>query len=73
MKRSNGETVMIMTLSMIKISPMKCIMEIHSGIEMILMNLFVRKVSQKTKKKLNGETVMMNLAKVKVNPIKTYA
>lgn len=71
MKRSNGETVMIMTLSMIKISPMKCIMEIHSGIEMILMNLFVRKVSQK--RRLNGETVMMNPAKVKVNPIKTYA
>ena len=50
---------------------MKCIMEIHSGIEMILMNLFVRKVSQK--RRLNGETVMMNPAKVKVNPIKTYA
>ena len=73
MKKPSGETTTIRTLSIVTVSPTKRIMDIYNEIKIILRLLFVRKVSQKTKRKLNGETVMMNPAKVKVNPIKTYA
>ena len=57
--------------AIVRVSPIRVIMEIHSGIKMILTNLFVLKVSWMTMMKMNGGTVMvMNIAIVKVSLVK---
>ena len=57
--------------AIVRVSPMRVIMEIHSRIKMILTTLFVLKVSWMTMMKMNGGTVMvMNIAIVKVSLVK---
>ena len=61
----------MMISSIVRVSPMRVIMEIHSRIKMILTTLFVLKVSWMTMMKMSGGTVMiMSLSIVKVNLIK---
>ena len=59
MEKMSGETLMILNLSIVEVSPKKLIMEIHNGIKMIRTTLFLRKVSWMTMKKPTGETVMI--------------
>ena len=71
MEKMSGETLMILNLSIVEVSPKKLIMEIHNGIKMIRTTLFLRKVSWMTMKKPTGETLMiMKLLIVKLGPIK---
>ena len=57
--------------AIVRVSPMRVIMEIHSRIKMILTTLFVLKVSWMTMMKMNGGTVMvMNIVIVKVSLVK---
>ena len=64
-------TVMMMNLSIVKVSPMELAIGIRNTFKMILITLFVLKVSWMTMMKKSGETVMMmNLAIVKVSPVK---
>ena len=51
MEKMSGETLMILNLSIVEVSPKKLIMEIHNGIKMIRTTLFLRKVSWMTMKK----------------------
>ena len=61
----------MMISSIVRVSRMRIIMEIHSRIKMILTTLFVLKVSWMTMMKMNGGTVMiMSLSIVKVNLMK---
>ena len=61
----------MMISSIVRVSPMIVIMEIHSRIKMILTTLFVLKVSWMTMMKMSGGTVMiMSLLIVKVNLMK---
>lgn len=46
MKMYSGETVITMTLAIVRVSLIKLIMEIYFGIKMILTTLFVLQVSQ---------------------------
>ena len=67
----SGEREIMMISSIVRVSPMRVIMEIHSRIKMILTTLFVLKVSWMTMMKMSGGTVMiMSLSIVKVNLIK---
>ena len=59
MEKMSGETLMILNLSIVEVSPKKLIMEIHNGIKIIRTTLFLRKVSWMTMKKPTGETVMI--------------
>ena len=71
LKMQSGEREIMMISSIVRVSPMRVIMEIHSRIKMILTNLFVLKVSWMTMMKMNGGTVMvMNIAIVKVSLVK---
>ena len=71
LKMQSGEREITMISSIVRVSPMRVIMEIHSRIKMILTNLFVLKVSWMTMMKMNGGTVMvMNIAIVKVSLVK---
>ena len=67
----SGDGEIMMNSSIVRVSPMRIIMEIHSRIKMILTTLFVLKVSWMTMMKKSGGTVMiMSLSIVKVNLIK---
>ena len=71
MKMQSGEREIMMISSIVLVSPMRVIMEIHSRIKMILTTLFVLKVSWMTMMKMSGGTVMiMSLSIVKVNLMK---
>ena len=71
MKMQSGEREIMMISSIVRVSPMRVIMEIHSRIKMILTTLFVLKVSWMTMMKMSGGTVMiMSLSIVKVNLMK---
>ena len=71
MKMQSGEKEIMMISSIVRVSPMRIIMEIHSRIKMILTTLFVLKVSWMTMMKKTGGTVMiMSLSIVKVHLIK---
>ena len=71
MKMQSGEREIMMISSIVRVSRMRIIMEIHSRIKMILTTLFVLKVSWMTMMKMNGGTVMiMSLSIVKVNLMK---
>ena len=48
LEKMSGETLMILNLSIVEVSPKKLIMEIHNGIKMIRTTLFLRKVSWMT-------------------------
>ena len=65
-KKPNGEALRTMNLLIVKVGPIKLIMEIQSRIRTIFMTLFVLKVSWMTMMKMSGETVMI----VKVSPVK---
>ena len=70
MKMHSGETVIMMTLAIVRVSLIKLIMEIYFGIKMILTTLFLLKMSWMTMRKIRGGTVMMmNLSIVKVSPV----
>ena len=67
----SGEREIMMISSIVRVSRMRVIMEIHSRIKMILTTLFVLKVSWMTMMKMNGGTVMIvNQAIVKVRLVK---
>ena len=71
MKMQSGEREIMMISSIVRVSRMRIIMEIHSRIKMILTTLFVLKVSWMTMMKMSGGTVMiMSLSIVKVNLMK---
>ena len=71
LKMQSGEKEIMMNSSIVRVSPMRIIMEIHSRIKMILTTLFVLKVSWMTMMKKTGGTVMiMSLSIVKVHLIK---
>ena len=71
MKMQSGEREITMISSIVRVSPMRVTMEIHSRIKMILTTLFVLKVSWMTMMKMSGGTVMiMSLSIVKVNLMK---
>ena len=71
LKMQSGDGEIMMNSSIVRVSPMRVIMEIHSRIKMILTTLFVLKVSWMTMMKKSGGTVMiMSLSIVKVNLIK---
>ena len=57
MKKPTGETVMIMNLLIVKVGPMKLIMEIHSRIKIVLSALFLLEVTSIALKKPSGEKV----------------
>ena len=71
MKMQSGEREIMMISSIVRVSRMRVIMEIHSRIKMILTTLFALKVSWMTMMKMNGGTVMIvNQAIVKVRIVK---
>ena len=57
MKKPTGETVMIMNLLIVKVGPIKLIMEIHSRIKIVLSALFLLEVTSIALKKPSGEKV----------------
>ena len=57
MKKPTGETVMIMNLLIVKVGPIKLIMEIHSRIKIVLSALFLLEVTSIALKKPGGEKV----------------
>ena len=61
MKKPTGETVMIMNLLIVKVGPIKFIMEIHSRIKIVLSALFLLEVTSIALKKPSGEkgTIMI--------------
>ena len=61
MKKPTGETVMIMNLLIVKVGPIKLIMEIHSRIKIVLSVLFLLEVTLIALKKPSGEkgTIMI--------------
>ena len=61
MKKPTGETVMIMNLLIVKVGPIKLIMEIHSRIKIVLSVLFLLEVTSIALKKPSGEkgTIMI--------------
>ena len=61
MKKPTGETVMIMNLLIVKVGPIKLIMEIHSRIKIVLSALFLLEVTSIALKKPSGEkgTIMI--------------
>ena len=71
LKMQSGEKEIMMNSSIVRVSPMRIIMEIHSRIKMILTTLFVLKVSWMAMMKMSGGMVMiMSLSIVKVNLMK---
>ena len=71
LKMQSGEREIMMISSIVRVSPMRIIMEIHSRIKMILTTLFALKVSWMTMMKMSRGMVMtMSLSIVKVNLIK---
>ena len=60
----------MMISSIVLVSPMRIIMEIHSRIKMILTTLFVLKVSWMTMMKSGGTVMIVNQAIVKVRLVK---
>ena len=71
LKMQSGEREIMMISSIVMVSPMRIIMEIHSRIKMILTTLFALKVSWMTMMKMSGGTVMIvNQAIVKVRLVK---
>ena len=71
LKMQSGEREIMMISSIVRVSRMRIIMEIHSRIKMILTTLFALKVSWMTMMKMNGGTVMIvNQAIVKVRIVK---
>ena len=64
MKKPTGETVMIMNLLIVKVGPIKLIMEIHSRIKIVLSVLFLLEVTLIALKKPSGEkgtTMILNM------------
>ena len=61
MKKPTGETVMIMNLLIVKVGPIKLIMEIHSRIKIVLSALFLLEVTSIALNKPSGEkgTIMI--------------
>ena len=61
MKKPTGETVMIMNLLIVKVGPIKLIMEIHSRIKIVVSALFLLEVTSIALKKPSGEkgTIMI--------------
>ena len=61
MKKPTGETVMIMNLLIVKVGPIKLIMEMHSRIKIVLSALFLLEVTSIALKKPSGEkgTIMI--------------
>ena len=61
MKKPTGETVMIMNLLIVKVGPIKLIMEIHSRIKIVLSVLSLLEVTSIALKKPSGEkgTIMI--------------
>ena len=55
MKKPTGETVMIMNLLIVKVGPIKLIMEIHSRIKIVVSALFLLEVTSIALKKPSGE------------------
>ena len=71
LKMQSGEREIMMISSIVRVSRMRIIMEIHSRIKTILTTLFVLKVSWMTMMKMSGGMVMiMSLSIVKVNLMK---
>ena len=71
LKMQSGDGEIMMNSSIVRVSPMRIIMEIHSRIKMILTTLFVLKVSWMAMMKMSGGMVMiMSLSIVKVNLMK---
>ena len=70
MKMQSGEREIMMISSIVLVSPMRVIMEIHSRIKMILTTLFVLKVSWMTMMKSGGTVMIVNQAIVKVRLVK---
>ena len=70
MKMQSGEREIMMISSIVRVSPMRVIMEIHSRIKMILTTLFVLKVSWMTMMKSGGTVMIVNQAIVKVRLVK---
>ena len=65
MKMSSGETVTMMALSTVMVSPMKLILKIDIGIRMILITLFVLQLKQMVMMISSGVTIMIILLIVK--------
>ena len=65
MKMSSGETVTMMALSTVMVSPMKLILKIDIGIRMILITLFVLQLGQMVMMISSGVTIMIILLIVK--------
>ena len=65
MKMSSGETVTMMALSTVMVSPMKLILKIDIGIRMILITLFVLQLRQMVMMISSGVTIMIILLIVK--------
>ena len=70
LKMQSGEREIMMISSIVLVSPMRVIMEIHSRIKMILTTLFVLKVSWMTMMKSGGTVMIVNQAIVKVRLVK---
>ena len=70
MKMQSGEREIMMISSIVMVSRMRIIMEIHSRIKMILTTLFVLKVSWMTMMKSGGTVMIVNQAIVKVRLVK---
>ena len=70
MKMQSGEREIMMISSIVLVSPMRVIMEIHSRIKMILTTLFVLKVNWMTMMKSGGTVMIVNQAIVKVRLVK---
>ena len=70
MKMQSGEREIMMISSIVRVSRMRIIMEIHSRIKMILTTLFVLKVSWMTMMKSGGTVMIVNQAIVKVRLVK---
>ena len=71
MMKMRGRTMIIMNLSIVKVSPVELVIGIRNTFKMILITLFVLKGSWMTMMKMNGGTVMIvNQAIVKVSLVK---
>ena len=70
LKMQSGEREIMMISSIVRVSRMRIIMEIHSRIKMILTTLFVLKVSWMTMMKSGGTVMIVNQAIVKVRLVK---
>ena len=70
LKMQSGEREIMMISSIVLVSPIRVIMEIHSRIKMILTTLFVLKVNWMTMMKSGGTVMMVNQAIVKVRLVK---